>query len=176
PPGRPHPVATTQFGLNGTDLGISVEHAGRMYLFFGDSSEFYYQSDFDPIAWVTTADPHDLELWAPDVHWVLGRHGLFHALSIDGNSLGNFEVPTGGFSWDGRLYLFVGLVRAKNKTRMTQSELVVRDDTKWDFQTVSQSSSTTGSQILILEPDGTRRPAPFPCGRWMLHISPTVVR
>jgi len=176
PGDRPHPVPTTQFGIAGTDLGVPVEHEGRLYLFFGDTAEFEDEVDWDPIAWLTTSDVDDLETQAPDVSWVLNGGGKYHWLSLNGEGLGNFEVPTGGFSYDGRLYLFIGRTKQDNPSRMTASVLAVRDDPHWDFRSVRLISSTTGGQILVLEPDGTHHPAPHPGGRWILHISPTVVR
>lgn len=172
PAGRPHAGPTTGFGIHGTDLGVPVEHDGRLYLFFGDEAE----TNLDPIAWLTTADADDLETAAPDLNWLLGSGGHFQWLTLDGNDLGNFEVPTGAFSYEGRLYLFIGKDKVEEPhSRMTTSVLAVRDDPHWDFRTVLFISSTTGGQILVLEPDGSIEPAPYPGRRWMLHISPTVV-
>jgi hypothetical protein len=175
PGDRPHPVPTTPFGIVGTDLGISVEHEGRLYLFFGDTSpEWEDQEGWDPIAWVTTSDVDELKDQAPDVQWLLNGAGKYHWLSLHGKGLGYLEVPTGGFSYDGRLYLFIGCNRQENPPRMTTSVLAVRNDPYWDFHTVGRISSTTGEQILVTEPEVHL--APYPGGRWMLHISPTVVR
>jgi hypothetical protein len=174
PAGRPHAGPTTGYGINGTDLGVPVDHGGALYLFFGDEAV----SDWDPTAWSTTSDPDELEDQAPDLHWILNSAGRFQWLSLDGEGLGNFEVPTGGFSYDGRLYLFI----AKDKLgdfpdwRMTSSRLAVLDDQQWDFHPLLFISSTVGAQIIRLDPDGTRHVEPYPGGRWMLHISPTVVR
>ena len=175
PGDRPHPMATTPLGLMGTDLGVPVEHGGRLYLFFGDSSEFDDVSDPDPIAWMTTLDPDDLQDAPPDVHWILNSAGRFHPLTVNGESLGNFEVPTGAFAWDGRLYLFIARLKMEDPGRMTTSTLVVRHDTQWDFSPLLPVSSTTGGQILVLGADDQLHPAPYPGRRWMLHISPTVV-
>ena len=113
--------------LNGTDLGVPVEHGGKLYFFFGDAAPYNDIVDDDPIAWMTTADPDDLEFW-PDVHWIVNSAGRFQPLTVEGQTLGNFEVPTGAFSWDGHLYVFIARAKLEEPTaRMTTSTLVVRD-------------------------------------------------
>ncbi|WP_336490911.1 hypothetical protein [Methylobacterium nigriterrae] len=175
PGDRPHPVPTSQYGIVGTDLGVPVEHDGRLYLFFGDSAEYDGEADGDPIAWVTTDDPDELETEAPDVNWLLNSGGKFHWLSMEGSGLGNFEVPTGGFSYDGRLHMFVGVHKVEDPSRMTASFLLTRQNYVWDFLITHFVSDTTGAPYLEILPDGTKRGVPYPAGRWMLHISPTVV-
>jgi hypothetical protein len=56
---------------------------------------------------------------------------------------------------------------------MTQSILAVRSESHWDFRTVLKISRT--SILGDLDLDG-HVPPPPPGGRWMLHISPTVVQ
>jgi hypothetical protein len=178
PTGRPHGQPTTPIGITGTDLGIPVEHRGRLYLFFGDSREAPgNESDGDPIGWLTTVDPDDLEDAAPEIHWITNEEGQFRRLVVNGlPPLGNFEVPTGGFSYDGRLFIFVGIVKAENPSRMTVSFLVSGDNPRNNFQRIMPISSTIGGMTLVKQPDGSATLESFPFGRWMLHISPTVVR
>lgn len=161
PTGRPHPVNTGPLGVGGTDLGFPVEHNGVLWLFFGDSTD-----DADPIAWVEAEDPED----APVLHFVLDPNtGEFRRLTVpELGDLGNFEVPTGGFSYDGSLYLFV----TKNKTsdlppghprdRMNRSYLVVGDNPGQDFHHVYDVSSSL--------PGDTR-----PAGPYLIQASPSVV-
>jgi hypothetical protein len=109
--------------LRGTDLGASFEHNGRIYFLFGDT----HPSDrpFDPsrrynpneprpfngdsIAWTTDTDPeqclHLNFLRAPDRGYLSPK---VRVLSFPPTflSLGGFEVPTGGFSANGRMYVF----------------------------------------------------------------------
>jgi hypothetical protein len=194
PTPRPHPVNTSGIDLYGTDLGVPVEHNGRLYLFFGDCTgtliippistdiplvpseipEFIntlipvdVEPDADPIAYTTLTDPDELEVTAPDMHWITGSDGKFRRLAVDGlPDLGNFEVPAGAFSYDGRIYLFVTAQKHENPSRMTASFLAVGDDPQQNFKLLQVISSTVGET----------QPAPFPGGRWMLHISPTVVK
>src|ERR687885_1188169 len=54
PQGLPHINYTGQWGIEGTDLGISVEYQGKLFIFFGD----VLSADCaDPIAYTTAIDP-----------------------------------------------------------------------------------------------------------------------
>jgi hypothetical protein len=168
PTGRPRPIWTTPFGITGTDLGIPVEHKGRLYLFFGDCTPADdVLEDADPIAWTTVEDPDDLEAEPPDMHWLLRGDGKFRRLHVNQlPELGNFEVPGGGFSYDERLYLFIATQRDENPTRMTASFLAAADDPRDDFALLAAISKTTGPAM----------PPIWPGRRFMLNISATVVR
>ena len=187
PSDRPQAADTSGIGLIGTDLGIPVEH-GVMYLFFGDcASGGGVEQDADPIAWCTTVDPYDLEDAAPDMHWAVGADGKFRRLAVnDLPPLGNFEVPTGGFSYDGKIYVFVGThgrVAPSDEPPqpMTESHLGGAPDPGHNFTLLQDISSSVGADLLTLEPDPDnpggliRGTAPYPARRWMVHISATVV-
>lgn len=177
PTNRPHGAPTSPIGITGTDLGIPVEHKSVLYFFFGDSADApESETDGDPIGWTTADEIDDFEDAALDMHWITGADGQFRRLSVDGwNPLGNFEVPTGGVSYDGHLYVFIGKTKIEPPSRMTSSHLVVGDNPQNDFISIQPISSTVGGQILVMEPDGSFHPAPYPGKRWLLHISPTVV-
>ncbi len=202
PTGRPHPGPTTQIGLFGTDLGVPVEHEGRLYLFFGDATTEGGDTDpaHDPIAWLTTSDPEDLEDRAPDLEWLTNENGVFHPLFLVGSGgMGLFEVPTGGFSYDGRLGVFIAYLKAENPSRMTASLLAYREPKFWRFH-IDQFISTTvaephhvkdaqgnmhvsppykakpGESTYVQGPGGALYKAPpWRAGNWLLHISPTVI-
>jgi hypothetical protein len=165
--GRPHPQNTIPLGILGTDLGIPVEHRGRMYLFFGDcdpEDPGITVGGSDPIAYLTLRDSDVLQTTAPDIHWI--GQPYFRRLIVDGlPPLGYFEVPTGGFSYDGKLYLFVARDRDHDGP-MISSYLAVGDNPEIDFQLLAPISKTVGVFTA----------AEFPGGRWMLHICPVVVR
>ena len=98
--GQPPPAT---LHLTGTVLGLSVEHQAKLWFFFGDNDPFQPVAelrDADPYAW-TDADP-DLNnpAWpGPQLNWVHDTGDAFRRLSVPGvDPLGNFEVPTGGFS------------------------------------------------------------------------------
>jgi hypothetical protein len=165
---RPAKYDTTTVGLIGTDLGIPVVHDGRLYLLFGDcdgdeDNDDVMDADADPIAWTT--DPADAP-GGPYLHFLTGSGGLFHRLHVDGLPLlGNFEVPTGAFSYHDRLYVFVA--REKVNERMHTSHLAV----------TKQPGGVDHTLELVYDVASTltKTPAP-PAGRWLVHVSPTVVR
>lgn len=75
PAGLPPINDAAKWVVTGTDLGISVEHQGKLYIFFGDVMEF---DDADPIACTTDLDPEP--------------HG-FHLIPILQGSPGRAFVP-----------------------------------------------------------------------------------
>ena len=125
-PGHAHLNDTTIWKLYGTDLGINFEHAGRLYIFFGDEgiddSESQTRDD-DPIFYTTDwkVEPAGFRMnvvAAP-------KSDRFLPLTINGQSpLKNFEVPTGGFSHNGKFYLFISRRGAPDNAAMKLSYLV----------------------------------------------------
>ncbi len=108
----PSPNNAEQAGITGTDLGIPIEHDadGRLYLLFGDTffsrpwvieddKVVHLSNGMDLIA-RTYANSHT-DLAAQPVDF--GPPRLF---SIPGVSQDGLEVPSGGFSHAGRLYVF----------------------------------------------------------------------
>lgn len=170
---RPPRYDTTTVGLIGTDLGVPVVHEGRLYFFFGDcdgdeDNEDVMDADADPIAWTT--DPPD---WpgGPDLHFLTGSGGKFHRLHVDGlPRLGNFEVPTGAFSYHGRLYVFVAREKVPDdgpQQRMNTSHLAV----------TKRPGGVNDTLELLYDIASTLpKSPPPPAGRWLVHVSPTVVR
>lgn len=157
----PRTFDTTSVDVLGTDLGISVEHGGRLYFFFGDCKEGEDSDpDGDPIGWTTAASP---EPNGVKLNYLLNKDGVFRRLVVEGlPTLGNFDVPTGGFAYDGRLYLFV------SQERMQSSYLAVTkqpsNDPNQNLQKLYKVASTLNGGA------GT------PMGQWLIHVSPTVVK
>jgi hypothetical protein len=140
--GQHHPAfnrTETRFGLRGTDLGASFEHKGRCWLLFGDThpsgpNTDYRPIDGDSIAWTEDRIPAGgfrLEfLTAPD--------GKYLAPSAPGVSINGFEVPTGGFSAHGSMYVFY-TTDARFPTGgavMARSVLLRSDDDGRSFRTL----------------------------------------
>jgi hypothetical protein len=86
-------------GIIGTDLGVSFVHRDRLYFLFGDTWRVGHgipNDDLDSIAYCTDANPDDgLELTF-----------LRQPPSVSGITLGAFEVPLDGVSWNGSMYVF----------------------------------------------------------------------
>jgi hypothetical protein len=105
--GLTHINCTGRWGIEGTDLGVPVEHQGNLLVFFGDVPS---ANDADPVACTTDLDPepHGFQL-----HPILrgGPGTSFRPFTVKGLSnkgyLGTNETPTGAFSYGDRLYVFV---------------------------------------------------------------------
>lgn len=139
PEGLPHINNTTEWGVAGTDMGAPVEHQGKLYIFFGDVPEF---DDADPIAYTTDPDPepHGFRL-TPVLQD--GPGTSFRPLRVkrltDTGYLGTNETPTGAFSYDGRLYVFVVTGDDKPVSSLTSSA-----DPGSDFELHRQISDSSG--------------------------------
>lgn len=176
PAGKNPRYDTTDIGLHGTDLGIPVVHKGRLFFFFGDAEhgmafegkypQLYDVIDMDPIAWTTDGPQTPGGPW---LNFLTTPEGFFRPLEVLRlPPFGNFCVPTGGFSYQGKLWLFV----ADNKNpadgpgqRMNDSHLAVTHeyaDVEDGFESVADISSTD-------------KPG-WPQGRFLTHVSPTVVK
>jgi len=116
----------------GTDLGASFEHRGRLYFLFGDthtSGGLRRPVDSDFIAVSDDRDPEDC--LAVDV--ASEADGGFRPLTIPGVHLGPFAVPTGGFSVDGRMYVFATTDHTPANP-MGRSVLARSTDDGWSFE------------------------------------------
>jgi hypothetical protein len=135
PEGKPHPNDTTRFGLLGTDLGSSFDHFAdgehRTYFFFGDTHTNEGDQDGDAIAYTTDDQPEPEGL---HLRFIMGDN-QWRRLVIPGISLGNFEVPTGGFSHAGRIFVFAttGILRIADPPFMENSVLASATDAHNNF-------------------------------------------
>ncbi len=86
-------------GVFGTDLGHSFEHKGRLCFLFGDTVGRGGFLD-DCLAFSGSTDPEQLRLEFPVM-----PDGLFVPLRVPGIKHGAMEVPTGGISLDGPMYV-----------------------------------------------------------------------
>jgi hypothetical protein len=135
PEGKPHPNDTTRFALLGTDLGSSFDHIvnneHRTYFFFGDTHTGAGDQDGDAIAFTTDDQPEPNGL---HLQFMMGDN-QWRRLVIPGISLGNFEVPTGGFSHNGQIFVFAttGILRTADPPFMENSVLASATDAHNNF-------------------------------------------
>lgn len=126
---------TTAFGVWGTDLGQPVVHDGKIYYFFGDTITTRNPDNWNHDAYAQSIDttPEDcLQLdFFKDGNW-------FHPLTIPTVSLEAFETPTGGFSANGKLYIFAAT--GYDGQRHARSVLARSTDDGISFQAVDDIS------------------------------------
>ena len=91
----------TRYGIEGTDLGSSFEHGGRVYFLFGDTVGRLDRA-LDSIATTESDDP---ESGVRLDFLTSGRDYL--TIQPPGISMGAFEVPVAGISLGGEMYIAV---------------------------------------------------------------------
>ena len=139
PEGLTHINCTGQWGIEGTDLGVPVEHRGNLFIFFGDVPS---ADDADPILYTSDLDPepHGFQL-----HPILqdGPGTCFRPFNVKDLSskgyLGTNETPTGAFSYGDRLYVFVVTGNTNPVSYLSSSA-----DLAADFDLHYKISDTTG--------------------------------
>jgi hypothetical protein len=91
----------TRYGIEGTDLGNSFEHGGRVYFLFGDTVGRLRRA-LDTIATSDTANPES------GVRLDFLKYGSdYLTIQPPGISMGAFEVPVAGISLGGQMYVAV---------------------------------------------------------------------
>jgi hypothetical protein len=149
-------LTETRFGVEGTDLGSSFEHDGRVYFLFGDTLGSAGRA-LDSIGVTDARDPEagarvDF-LTAPSARprraGRAGRRGraavvppgeqTYLTVQPPGISMGAFEVPVAGLDLDGRTYVVVSTNHTED--RMSERSVLTRFTMPDGFQalrTISQ--------------------------------------
>jgi hypothetical protein len=94
----------SRYRLQGTDLGYSFEHQGKIYFLFGDTVGAR-NSALDSMA--TTADASVDPEPGVRLDFLTQSPGLYLTVQPPGISMGAFEVPTAGLSLNGQMYVIV---------------------------------------------------------------------
>ncbi len=115
----------TRYGVFGTDLGASFAHDGFLYFLFGDTVGLH---GGDSIAFTQDVQPED----CLSLQFVAGADGRYLPPSVPGVSLDAFEVPTGGFSANGHMYVFFTTGHTEQRV-MGRSVLARSDDGAQSF-------------------------------------------
>ena len=123
-----------RFGLSATDLGSSFEHKGKLYFLFGDT--WGRPGDRDVLAWTDSTDPAKLVL---DFH--KDKDGKWLPLTVPDIGQGAFEVPSGGISIDGTIYVVCTTDHTEKKA-MGKSVLARSNDDGKTFKKLHELSAT----------------------------------
>src|SRR5258708_1257213 len=146
----------SRFGVSGTDLGSNFEHNGRIYFLFGDTGPHAE----DSIGYTTDTDP-ETGIHLQFVTQAGNSQQYLPPTAIPPISLGAFEVPAGGFSANGKMYVFFTTDHfqdAEGNDRMGRSVLAWSDDGAqspfhllYDFSNVHQGGRFINVSPAIVE-------------------------
>ncbi len=135
----------SRFGVSGTDLGYSFEHDGKTFFLFGDTTGRPKFQGADSIAYSTDTSPdHCL-----DLQFVTDPGGTFLSPHVPGVSLGLYEVPSGGFSVNGKMYVFFMTDHSKPEM-LGRSVLARSDDGAHAFTPVYEASRSKFIEVAPL--------------------------
>lgn len=123
-----------RFGFPETDLGSSFEHKGKLYFLFGDSGG--RPGARDALGWTESHDPAKILL-----HFHKARDGKWLPLTVPGISQGAFEVPSGGVSIGGTMYVVCTTDHSERK-EMGRSVLAASHDDGESFRLHYELSRT----------------------------------
>lgn len=121
-----------RFGVLGTDLGSSFEHKGKLFFLFGDT--WGAQGLPDAIAWTTSLDPSQIVL---DFH---AKNGRWQPPIVPGVRLEGFEIPSGGVSVGGKMFVVFTTDWQPEKGNMGRSVLAVSQDNGQNFRVLFELS------------------------------------
>ncbi|MEP6872610.1 MAG: DUF4185 domain-containing protein [Anaerolineaceae bacterium] len=135
-----------RYGVIGTDLGSSFEHEGRLYFLFGDT--FGRPGDWDALAWTTNADPEQIVL---DFH--KDQDGKWLPPKVPGISQKEFEIPSGGVSVAGAMYVVFTTDHTRQRT-MGRSVLAASADGGRSFTNLYDLSRAKFINVSIVAAEG----------------------
>ncbi len=151
----------TRYGIEGTDLGNSFEHEGRVYFLFGDTVGRLRRA-LDTIATTDAVDPERgvrLDF--------LKSGGDYLTIQPPGVSMGAFEVPVAGISLGGQMYVAVSTNHSED--RSTDRSVLTKFTPPADFQPLRAISQLPAGRFVKMslhtEPGtiaGLPRGGPFP--------------
>jgi hypothetical protein len=146
----------SRFGVSGTDLGSNFEHNGRIYFLFGDTGP----NAEDSIAYTADNDP-EAGIHLQFVTQLGNPHQYLPPTTIPPISLGAFEVPAGGFSANGKMYVFFTTDHFQDTSgndRMGRSVLARSGDSAqtpfnvvYDFSNVHQGGKFINVSLVITD-------------------------
>lgn len=105
----------TRYGLNGTDLGYSFEHLGKVYFLFGDTVGVN-KGALDSIATAETGDSGGDPKGDVRLDFLTAKDGKYLTIQPPGISMGAFEVPVSGISLNGQMYVVVSTNHSEDRS------------------------------------------------------------
>lgn len=136
-----------RFGVFATDLGSSFEHNGKLFFLFGDT--WGQPGLLDAVAWSQSRDPAKIPL---DFH--LAPDGKWLAPEVPGVRLGGFEIPSGGVSVGGKMYVVFTTDWTPEKYLMGRSVLAVSEDDGKKFKVLYDLSTSKFINVSFWSSDG----------------------
>jgi Domain of unknown function (DUF4185) len=131
----------SQAGVLGTDLGHSFEHNGKLVFLFGDTAGRPGWV-MDCLAFSSSTEPTALEVTFPT-----DADGKFHPIKVEGVPWGPMEVPTGGISINGIMYVALSAGWNKNANNLERSVLARSDDDGLTWTKLYNLSEATNHDI-----------------------------
>jgi hypothetical protein len=135
-----------RFGVAATDLGSSFEHRGKLYFLFGDT--WGRPGDRDALAWTTSNSPEKILL-----QFHRDRDGKWLPLTVPGIKQGAFEVPSGGISVAGVMYVVCTTDHSAKKV-MGRSVLASSHDDGRTFKRLYELSRGKFINVSMWSADG----------------------
>jgi hypothetical protein len=135
-----------RFGVEGTDLGSSFEHRGKLYFLFGDT--LGRPGARDALAWTAATKPDKIVL---DFH--KAKDGKWLPLTVPGTKQGAFEVPSGGISIANVMYVVCTTDHTEKKT-MGRSVLASSHDDGVTFRLLHEVSRSKFINVSMWFADG----------------------
>ena len=132
----------SRYGIQGTDLGYSFEHNGQTVFLFGDTVG---ASGGDVVGFSDATDPN-----APmSLNFVTGADGQYLRVEPPGISMGPNEVPVGGISLNGSM--FVAVKTHVTPGKQTDETVLTRyDDGAKTFQPLRSISKLPDGHFITL--------------------------
>jgi hypothetical protein len=137
----------SRFGIRGTDLGSSFDHAGRAYFLFGDTVGVLDRA-LDTIA---TTDSRDPEAGVALQFLIQGDHYL--TVQPPGISMGAFEVPVSGIDLSGRVFVIVRTNHTQKKGDWSTDRTVLTEFVApSDFRPIRRMSDRFQTMSMHAQP------------------------
>jgi Domain of unknown function (DUF4185) len=131
----------TRYGLQGTDLGYSFEHQGRVYFLFGDTVGVA-RGALDSIATAEAGNDGRNPEAGVRLDFLTAAGGRYLTIQPPGISMGAFEVPVSGISLNGQMYVVVSTThsadRSTDRTVLTKVNLPATPSAFEPLRTISQ--------------------------------------